>query len=337
MIGTGAIPVPLRGDRAAAQSRPDAVVAPAISAIICTYNRYHLLPGSMRSLQAQTLDPRRYEIIVVDNSSDRAKRTAFWREAPEWPNLRVITEDIPGLSRARNIGMRSTAAPIVAYIDDDAVAAPEWLESLLGVFDNDPLVGIAGGPVEPIWPDAAPSWLHKWLQGFLTIIDLGAEPRILHEGEWLAGTNIAFRRSSLEGAGGFNETLGRVKGALLSNEEIAVSDHIHREGLISYYVPEERVLHRVHADRVSQSWMRRRASWQIVSDLLAGAPQQVAPARLWADIGNYLMRLPPEMRNLRGLFFDTPDPELFQKQCAAIGSLIHMLLNCANDPDPGQS
>lgn len=309
---------------------------PAISAIICTYNRYDILPGSMRSLQAQSLDPKRYEILVVDNSTDRDARAEFWRDAAELPNLRVITEDTPGLSRARNIGMRSTTAPIVAYIDDDAVASPGWLESLLSTFEEDPLVGIAGGPVEPIWPDAAPPWLHKWLQGFLTIVDLGNEPRVLREGEWLAGTNIAFRKASLAAAGGFNETLGRVQGTLLSNEELAVADAIHEAGLVSYYVPEARVFHRVHADRISQSWMRRRAAWQTVSDLLAGAPQQAEPARLWADLGGYLMRLPPEQRSVRGLFVDTADPDLFQKQCAAIGALMHLLLNCADDPDPAQ-
>jgi glucosyl-dolichyl phosphate glucuronosyltransferase len=325
------------GRAAAVTSRGAAPAAPAIAAIVCTYNRHALLIDAVRSLEAQTLDPRRFEIVVVDNSTDLEARTEFWRDAPEITNLRAVTEDIPGLSRARNIGMRTTAAPIVAYMDDDAVAVPEWLESLLETFEADPSIGIAGGPVEPIWPGGAPPWLHKWLQGFLTIVDLGAEPRMLEEGEWLAGTNIAFRRAPLEAAGGFNETLGRVKGTLLSNEELAISDHIHKEGLISYYVPAARMFHRVHADRISQSWMRRRASWQIVSDLLAGAASDKDPAELWRDVSRYLMRLPVEMRNLRGLFLDVPDPELFHQQCTAIGALMHLLLDSGGDPDPVQS
>lgn len=321
----------------ARRSASDAAAAPDIAAVICTYNRYDLLIESIRSLQAQTLDQGHYEIVVVDNSTDIEARTAFWRDGPRSPNLRVVIEDTPGLSRARNIAMRTTSAPIIAYIDDDAVAVPEWLEELLRAFEADEAVGIAGGPVDPIWPSSAPPWLHKWLQGFLTIVDLGPEPRMLKEGEWLAGTNIAFRTAALQAAGGFNETLGRVKDVLLSNEELVAAERIHETGLISFYAPEARVFHRVHADRVSQSWMRRRASWQIVSDLLTGGPQGVEPERLWADLGGYLMRLPPEMRNLRGLFYDTPDPELFHGQCAAIGALMHLLLNSGRDPDPVQS
>lgn len=337
MSATRLAPATLEARGFAAGTRARAAAVPEIAAIICTYNRHDLLIETIRSLEAQTLHPRRYEIIVVDNSSDFEARAQFWRDFPGLTNLRVILEDVPGLSRARNIGMRAAAAPIVAYIDDDAVAVPEWLEELLRAFERDKATGIAGGPVEPVWPGSEPPWLHKWLRGHLTIVDLGPEARTLADGEWLAGTNIAFRNDALQAAGGFNETLGRVRGILLSNEEIAVAEFIRKEGLNSFYIPAARVFHRVHADRVSQSWLRRRASWQIVSDLLAGGPAGAEPERLWADLGNYLMRLPLEMRNVRGLFYDTQDPELFEKQCVAIGALMHLLLNSGRDPDPAQS
>jgi hypothetical protein len=45
------------------------------------------------------------------------------------------------------------------------------------------------------------------------------------------------------------------------------------------------------------------------------------------------MLLPSEQRNLRGLFLDTPDPELFNKQCKAIGALMTLLLNVGDDPE----
>ncbi len=308
--------------------------SPVISAIVCTYNRHELLAGLLRSLQAQTLDSALYEIIVIDNSTDITAQTDFWRDTPGQSNLRLIKEPVPGLSRARNIGMRASQAPILAYIDDDAIAVPEWLEILVETFHRDSAIGIAGGPVEPIWPSSAPPWLHEWLRGFLTILDLGSTPRQLQEGEWLAGTNIAFRKSTLERAGGFNETLGRIKGTLLSNEELAISTVVHDQGFMSYYAPAARVFHRVHADRISQAWMRRRVSWQVVSDLLAGDSMTAARGRLWSELGNYLLQLPPEYRNIRGLFYDTPDAALFQQQCTAISALIRLLMDDGADPDP---
>jgi GT2 family glycosyltransferase len=313
---------------------PASAVLPSITAIICTYNRYDVLRDAIRSLQTQTLDPSRYEILVIDNTADNEARAAFWQDYRLPANLRVILEDTPGLSRARNIGMRAASAPLLAYIDDDAVAIPEWLEALVETFATISDACIVGGPVDPVWPGSAPPWLHEWLRGFLTIVDLGPQQRPLDDHEWLAGTNIAFRKSALEAVGGFSETLGRVKGTLLSNEELVVSERIRNLGFSSYYVPSARVFHRVHPDRVSQPWMRKRVGWQVVSDLMAGRGNGYDRSRLWRDIGEYLMRLPPEMRNIRGLFLDTPDFELFNKQCVAIGSLLSLLLSHGDDPDP---
>jgi glucosyl-dolichyl phosphate glucuronosyltransferase len=332
----GSHPGPAAQQPGDSKSAPGAASAAqcVITAIICTYNRYDVLLEAIRSLQTQTLDASRYEILVIDNTSDHEARTAFWQDYEPAGNLRIILEDIPGLSRARNIGMREASAPLLAYIDDDAVAVPEWLESLVETFATVSDACIVGGPVDPIWPGSAPPWLHEWLRGFLTIVDLGPQQRPLDSHEWLAGTNIAFRKSALEAVGGFSETLGRVKGTLLSNEELVVSERIHSLGFSSYYAPAARVFHRVHSDRVSQPWMRKRVSWQVVSDLMAGRASGRDRSRLWRDVGEYLMQVPPEMRGIRGLFLDTPDLELFNKQCVAIGALLSLLLDHGTDPDP---
>jgi GT2 family glycosyltransferase len=314
--------------------RPAPAVQPIVTAIICTYNRYDVLLDAIRSLQTQTLDPSHYEILVIDNTSDHEARAQFWKDYEPAENLRIILEDIPGLSRARNIGMREASAPLLAYIDDDAVAVPEWLETLVGTFATVSDACIVGGPVDPIWPGSAPPWLHEWLRGFLTIVDLGSQQRPLESREWLAGTNIAFRKSALEAVGGFSEALGRVKGTLLSNEELVVSERIQSLGFSSYYAPGARVFHRVHPDRVSQPWMRKRVAWQVVSDLMAGRAGGRDRSRLWQDLGEYLMQLPLEMRGPRGLFVDTPDLELFNKQCMAISALLSLLLDHGDDPDP---
>jgi hypothetical protein len=330
----GLQPFAAGGPETGERPRPaPALPVPTITAIVCTYNRYDVLLEAIHSLQAQTLPPSRFEILIIDNSTDLEARDRFWKDVEPSANMCVFYEGTPGLSRARNIGLREAAAALVAYIDDDAVAAPEWLEALVETFEAESGAAIVGGPVDPVWPDAEPPWLHKWLRGFLTIVDLGPERRPLSEREWLAGTNIAFRKAALEAVGGFNETLGRVRGTLLSNEELVVSELIHKLGSVSFYAPGARVLHRVYADRVSQSWMRKRLSWQVVSDLMAGQANSVDRQQHWAELGGYLMLLPSEQRNLRGLFLDTPDPELFNKQCKAIGALMTLLLNVGDDPE----
>ena len=316
-------------------SLPDPEPMPRITAIVCTHNRYDTLGDTLDSLARQDLPPDQYEVLVVDNSTDLDAQARFWRLNRPAANARVIIEPTPGLSRARNIGLREAQAPAVAYIDDDALPEPEWLRLLAELFERVPEAGIAGGPVEPIWvyPAERPVWLHRWQEGFLTIIDRGDERRPLQAGEWLAGTNIAYRRAPLLEIGGFSEALGRIGASLLSNEELVVSQALEQRGFATWYEPAARVAHRVHANRVSQAWFRRRVSWQAVSDQMAQLPAG-DPEALWARLGDYQSRLAPQQRGIRGLFLDTQDPALFQKQCDAIGALLLLLLADGNDPDP---
>jgi len=303
-----------------------------ITAVICTHNRYDVLPDAIESLAGQSLSASAIEILIVDNSSDIAAQRDYWslRELPE--NAVLIVEKIPGLSRARNLALREAQAPVIAYLDDDAIAMPDWCASIVDAFRSIEGAGIVGGPVEPIWPETAPSWLHKWQQGFLTIVDHGSDVRILGDGEWLAGTNIAFRTSILREAGGFNEALGRSGSALLSNEELAVTRKIVDFGLQAYYLPQARVMHRIHAERATQRWLRQRVCWQAVSDLLSGA-QRPAREQCWNDMASYLGNLPIEMRGMRGFFLETSDPEIFYAQCRALEALMHLTLNEAEDPE----
>ncbi len=305
---------------------------PALTVVICTYNRYDVLPDAIASLETQTLGADALEVLVVDNSSDLGAQSAYWDDHDLPSNFRLLIDRVPGLSRARNSGLREAKSDIVAYMDDDAVALPRWSEAIVDTFGSFDEAGIVGGPVEPIWPDAPPAWLHKWHRGFFTIVDLGEECRPLQAKEWLAGTNIAFRKAALEEAGGFNEGLGRIRSSLMSNEELVVSARIAKLGYQSYYNPEARVLHRVHEDRVSQRWLRRRVSWQAVSDLLAN-PAHLDPDRCWVKLADYLSGLPIEMRGVRGLFLDNSDPDTFYKQCQALEAFLLLALSDARDPE----
>jgi glycosyltransferase involved in cell wall biosynthesis len=304
---------------------------PQLTVVVCTHNRYEVLPDALASLRQQSMSGRDLEVLVVDNSTDIDQQGQFWGSFYAATNFKLVVERIPGLSRARNIGLRTARAPIVAFMDDDALASQTWCEAIANSFKLHEDAGIVGGPVEPIWHSPRPSWLHRYQEGFLTILDRGSTPRKLEPHEWLAGTNIAFRRKLLEAAGGFNESLGRIGGSLLSNEELAITRKIHEAGYFSYYEPRATVLHRVHVDRLSQQWLRRRVSWQAVSDLLSD-PQAMDAEAQWNRLADYFHCLSPEMRGMRGLLLNTPDADLFQKQCQAIQAVIHLFLNSGKDP-----
>jgi glycosyltransferase involved in cell wall biosynthesis len=307
-------------------------VSPDITVVVCTYNRYDVLGDAIVSLESQSAPAGQIEILIVDNSSDHAAQEEYWASHAVPANSRLLFDRVPGLSRARNTGLREAKGRIIAYIDDDAVATPRWCASLIEAFDELPDAGTIGGPVEPIWAGDAPAWLHKWQRGFLTIVDLGDHRRALQENEWLAGTNVAFRTAALAETGGFNEALGRIGLSLLSNEELAVANALKQRGYASYYEPGARVLHRVHGDRATQQWLRRRIAWQVISDLLSGTPKMQGDT-CWKRLAEYQRPLPPEMRGVRGLFLNTQDPDVFYKQCEALEAVMYLALSDGRDPE----
>ncbi len=103
-----------------------------ISAIICTYRRPDTLPAAIASLMTQSLPSSEYEVIVVDNDEQGSAWPVMQRFVGEAvSNFRYVREQEQGLSHARNRGVREASGEIVAFLDDDAVAGPDWLASIL--------------------------------------------------------------------------------------------------------------------------------------------------------------------------------------------------------------
>jgi hypothetical protein len=65
--------------------------------------------------------------------------------------------------------------PILAYLDDDAIASHQWLQILLNAYENNEKLAVAGGKVTLIWPQgySQPNWLSDELAGGLGAFDLG--------------------------------------------------------------------------------------------------------------------------------------------------------------------
>lgn len=301
-----------------------------LSVIVCTHNRYDVLTEALASIEAQSLSRRSYELIVVDNSTDLKAQDAYYAGFDVECEHRIIREREPGLSRARNIGVRAASGRIVAFMDDDARAAPDWASELVGAFARHPEAGVVGGPVQPIWTSPRPSWLHKWLEGYLTIVDRGEEERALAPHEWLAGTNIAFLRAPLLETGLFGERLGRIGRLLLSNEELALTDELRARGHSAVYAPRALVRHMVHADRLNPEWMRRRVFWQAISDVFAGADVGDFDANM-GRILEFQAKASPRLRGLPGLFRDYDDPDTFLGGLEALAALARLMATDARD------
>lgn len=261
-------------------------MAPFISAIVGTLNRAIYLRKALQSLANQTLPRERYEIIVVDNGSTDNTKQLVQDEFGYLSNLQYLYEPVTGLSRARNKGWQNSKGEYVAYLDDDAIASSNWLEKILESFDRvNPRLGGLGGKVEPIWESARPVWLSARLAPYLTILDWSTTPIILDNSQYLVGANMAFPTFLLREVGGFQVSLGRKGGNLLSNEEILLKHQLESLGYTLYYSPEIAVKHHVPASRLTQDWFIQRHYWQGVSKAILLLHQNSPSARKQVNLG----------------------------------------------------
>lgn len=295
-----------------------------LTAAICTYQRYEYLGKAIDSLLDQTRDADDYEILILDNTPDCEQRAEWAARYQDHPRVRYMTLDRPGLANARNVAAEEARGEILAFLDDDAVADREWVDSYINGFrEGGPEAQIAGGPVRPIFEVPRPAWLHDELLTFFTVIDWGDKERFLQPSEWVAGANIAYRTAAYRLAGGCNVTLGRIGagGALLSNEETDLSERIHASGGKTRYLPQAGVDHLVPASRLTREWLRRRIIWQAISDKIAGKPDYGTREQMENWLLEYIAAVPPEHRSFRAFFYDAEDPKLFQWQVQSLYNL----------------
>ena len=238
---------------------------PQISAIICTHNRDRYLAKAIDSLLIQTC--KNYEILIIDNAStDRTDEIAEFYVNNN-PHVRYHYEAKVGLSVARNTGAQLAIAPLIAYLDDDAIASPQWLQTFIEAYAQDPKLAISGGKVTLIWDCAQPKWLSKNLSGNLGFYDLGDQPvQINQPGLTPRGLNYAIRRTFLDQVGGFDLNLGRVGKNLLSNEELHMTNLALQSGWNVTYLPNAIAGHHVAPERVKRSWFLERGWWQGISE-----------------------------------------------------------------------
>jgi len=232
---------------------------PDISVVVCTRNRAALLAGTLESLAAQSLDAARYEVVVVDNwSSDATGEVAQRALANGGLHGRCVRERALGLNNARNRGIEDSHGAIVAFLDDDARAAPQWLEALLGAFTEDPASGV-GGPIELQWETPPPRWRHGGYLQLLAAFDLGTVRHRVDRFPYLVGTNMAFGRDTFRQIGLFDPQFDRQGRNLLSMGDTEFCHRVVRAGGTLLYEPRARVRHLVPSDRVSLSFLLRRS------------------------------------------------------------------------------
>lgn len=216
-----------------------------VSVILCAYTeeRWELLLEAVASLQVQKLPPAEIILVVDHNPAllERARR--------ELPGLTVIAnQGSQGLSGARNSGLAAAHGQIIAFIDEDAAAAPDWLARLVDRYRDEDVLGV-GGSIQPIWSAGKPAWFPEeflWVVG-CTYRGLPTATQPIRN---LIGCNMSFRRHAFTLAGTFREGIGRIGKRPLGCEETELCIRmLQQPGSTLLYEPSARVEHHVSPER----------------------------------------------------------------------------------------
>ena len=197
------------------RSIPDARL-PSISVVVPTiYRRKSELLRLVGSLLE--LDYPDFEIIIVDNRSGSDNDSIS--DLLVGMRVRVVIEEAPGASAARNRGMSASTGEIIAFTDDDTVVDVSWLREIGATFALNHEIDAMSGMVRPLELVTSPQvWFEEYFGGFTklyrpqvwSIERVGDTDKLFPyaAGRFGAGCNMAVRRSTTERLGGFDPLLG---------------------------------------------------------------------------------------------------------------------------------
>jgi glucosyl-dolichyl phosphate glucuronosyltransferase len=260
-----------------------AASALTLSVVICAYasERWRELVEAVQSVRRQTLKPVEIVVVVDHNPAlcDRARR--------ELSGVSVVENAYTrGLSGARNSGVRASSGEVIAFLDDDAVAEPDWLERLTAPY-ADPAVAGVGGMIRPRWLGGRPAGFpaeFEWVVGCTYRGTPTAPARVRN----LIGANMSLRRETVALAGGFSSGVGRVGRLPMGCEEtdlcIRAGQRLPRA--VFLFEPRAVVTHSVPRSRASWSYFHSRCFAEGISKArvssTAGAHDGLATERAYA-------------------------------------------------------
>jgi GT2 family glycosyltransferase len=229
-----------------------------VTTIICAYSleRYHHLLDTIESLVHQ-LHPVGEIIVVIDQNTTLYRQVASDAGVYGWHNVKLkFNEELSGVSYARNVGIRESSGDIIAFIDDDAIADPKWVQAIVGSFAGDARVGAVTGLTVPRW-ESDGSWLPEELYWMISCSYVTSATT--YEVERSFGMNMAVKRTVLDRVGLFDERLGLMGKKWLGGEDTELVWRVSKAGFKILCNPDVKVFHAIPEKRLKIDALLKRA------------------------------------------------------------------------------
>ena len=231
------------------------VEKPALSIVVCAYNRENLIGKCLEHIANQT--NKDFELVIVNNNStDRTEEICktFIEKHKELP-VHLVLEPKQGLCAARNRGIRESKSDWIAYIDDDAFADEAYVEHFIHFVTHHPQARVCGGRIFPCFESKRPRWLSKYILPIITTLDKGDRVTFFRHRSYPVGANMMIHRELFERYGLFNEEMG-IKGEnrLVSSDEKEFFLRFLGKKIRAYYLPDVSVRHWVPDSRLTKEF-----------------------------------------------------------------------------------
>jgi glycosyltransferase involved in cell wall biosynthesis len=204
-----------------------------------------------------------FEVIFVDNnSSDKSLQIANeWRAAHPLGNFTITSETRQGASYARNTGSKIAKGQWLCFMDDDAVAFPDFVANIIKHTQKKPTVVGFGGKIIPKYIPERPVWMSYYVSSLVGNFDYSPVPCAFKKGKYPLESNMIIKKSVFDQVGGFNTTLPGVVGTLrIGGEGKELFYKVIGLGEEIYYDPSIIVYHVVETKKLTKEYLYRVAS-----------------------------------------------------------------------------
>ncbi len=234
-----------------------------LSIIICSYNRASYIREALSALYNQTDPLEQFEVFVVDNNSTDETPEVFkaWRAKHPNGQFNYITETSQGASYARNTGAKLAKGEWLCFIDDDAIAFPDFVENIITHTKSHPNVVGFGGKIIPKYIPSEPKWMSYYVSSMVGNFDYAPTATPFENGKYPLESNMIVAKHVFDQVGGFNTALPGVVGTLrIGGEGKELFYKIMSLGHTIYYDPSIIVHHVVEVSKLTPEYMYRVAS-----------------------------------------------------------------------------
>ncbi len=228
---------------------------PAITVAVCTRDRPDDLKNCLEGILRLPDDGQ--EILVVDN---HPRTDATLELARQYPRVRYVREERPGLDAARNRALREARTDIVAFIDDDAAPDTNWLRALARNFADPQILAVTGLTMPSELETEAQEIFERYsgfARGFTRTVFSLQNTNPLAASRVGAGANMALRRELVDLVGPFDEALDAGT-PTQSGGDTEMFSRILRAGYQVVYEPD------------ALNWHRHRRTWPELRRVLYG-------------------------------------------------------------------